>query len=149
MSIIRSEMPLLARHEGEWKGTYIIIDDQANILDKYSSHVSHQFPQEGSHPYYQINQYQWQNGKFEEHHFPATYKDKKLWFDTSRLQGYAWEVDDSIIMLYFSYKDIPDIYLYEMIHLSRCGNYRNRTLHWFKNNQIYQRTMMQEERVRS
>lgn len=149
MSIIRSEMPLLARHEGEWVGTYTIIDHEANILDRYSSHVSHQFPEEGSYPYYQINKYQWQDGKFEEHHFPGIYQDKKLWFNTGRLKGYAWEVDDSIIILRFTYKDIPDIYLYEMIHLSPCGNYRNRTLHWFRNDQIYQRTLMKEKQVRS
>lgn len=148
MSIIRDEMPLLARHEGDWIGTYIIIDHQGNIIDKYESHVSHQFPEEGSHPYYQINKYKWQNGKFEEHHFPGIYKDKKLWFDTERLQGSAWEVDDLNIILRFDYKAIPDIYLYEMIHLSACGNYRDRTLHWFKNNRVYQRTLMQEERVR-
>jgi hypothetical protein len=39
-------------------------------------------------------------------------------------------------------------YLYEMIYISPDNNNRARTWHWFKNNQIFQRTLIQEERVR-
>jgi hypothetical protein len=148
MSNIKQEMPLLARHEGEWVGTYTILDADGNIIDKHQSHLYCQFPEDGEYPYYQVNKYDWPDGKFEEHHFPATYKDKKIWFDTERLNGYAWEVDDNNILLSFTYKAIPDIYLHEFIHLSSCGKYRNRTLHWFKNNQIFKRTLMKEERVK-
>ena len=38
-------------------------------------------------------------------------------------------------------------YLYEMIQISPCNNYRARTWQWFKNNQIFQRTLIQEERM--
>lgn len=148
MSNIKQEMPLLARHEGEWVGTYTILDPDGNIIDKHQSHLSCQFPENGEYPYYQVNKYDWQDGKFEEHHFPATYRDKKIWFDTERLQGYAWEIDDNNIVLSFTYKAVPDMYLHEFIHLSPCGNYRNRTLHWFKNNQIFKRTLMKEERLK-
>lgn len=147
MSSIRDEMPVLARHEGEWKGTYTVIDNEGNILEKYSSHLSCQFPEDGSYPYYQINRYQWPDGKHEEHNFPGTYRDKKVWFDTERLHGYAWEVDQSTILFWFTPKAIPDIYTYEIILLSPCNNYRNRTWHSFKNHRLLKRTMVQEERI--
>lgn len=146
-SIIRQEMPLLARHEGFWAGTYTSVDNEGNVLDKYAVHMSCEFPEDGPYPYYQINRYTWDSGKTEEHHFPATYKDKKIWFDTDRLIGDAWETDDHIVMLHFKYKAIPDAYLYSLIHLSSCGNLRGRTMHWFKNNQVFKRTLIQEERV--
>jgi hypothetical protein len=141
-------MPVLARHEGDWVGTYTLIDIEGTILDKHNSHLTCQFPESGSYPYYQINRYNWPDGKREEHQFPGTYRDKKLWFDMERIQGHAWEPDDSTIILHFTYKATPEIYLYEMIQISPCGNHRARTWHWFKNDQIYRRTLIQEERMR-
>ncbi|MEQ8754870.1 MAG: DUF3598 domain-containing protein [Coleofasciculus sp. G1-WW12-02] len=146
MSSIKDEMPLLARHEGDWVGTYILVDNQGTVLDKHESHLSCQFPDTGSYHYYQINRYHWSDGKREEHKFPAIYRDKALWFDTERIQGKAWEVDSATIILHFTYKTIPDSYLYEMIQLSPCNNHRSRTWHWFKSHQLFQRTLIQEER---
>jgi hypothetical protein len=148
MSNIREEMPVLARHEGDWIGTYTLVDIEGKILDKHESHLSCQFPDDGPYSYYQINRYKWSNGKQEEHKFPGTYRDKTLWFDTERIEGKAWEVDNSTVILWFSYKTVPAAYLYEMIQISPDNNHRARTWHWFKNDQIYQRTLIQEERVR-
>ncbi len=148
MSNIRQEMPVLARHEGEWVGTYTLVDTSGKILDQHESHLSCQFPADGVYPYYQINRYKWADGKQEEHQFPGTYSDKTLWFDTERIQGKAWEIDNSTVILWFGYKQFPDMYLYEMIQISPCNNLRFRTWHWFKNHRVYQRTLIQEERVR-
>ena len=148
MSNIRDEMPVLARHEGDWVGKYTLVDTEGNILDKHDSHLSCQFPESGVYSYYQSNRYNWPDGKSEEHQFPGTYRDKKLLFDTERLQGCAWEVDDSTVILHFTYKTMSDMYLYEMIQISLCNNYRARTWHWFKNNQIFRRTLIQEARLK-
>lgn len=147
MSIIKSEMPLLVRHEGDWKGTYTVVDNEGNVIERYQSHITCQFPASGYPAYFQTNRYQWPDGKRQEHQFPGAYRDKKLWFNTDRIDGCAWEADDATIILHFTYKGVPDAYIYEMIVLSPCGNHRARTWHWFKNNEIYQRTLIQEERV--
>jgi hypothetical protein len=55
---------------------------------------------------------------------------------------------DSIVILWFSYKINPEMSLYEMIYIIPDNNNRARTWHWFKNNQIFQRTLIQKERVR-
>lgn len=148
MANIRDDMPVLVRHEGDWVGTYTVIDNNGNITDKHESHITCQFPDAEDYPYLQTNRYQWPDGKVEEYQFPGKYCDKKLWFDTERITGQAWEANDSIIILYFSYKEIPNAYVYEMIHLSACNHHRARTWHWFKDGQIYQRTLIQEERKR-
>ncbi len=148
MSIIREEMPVLARHEGDWVGTYTVVDNAGKIIDSYESHLTCQFPENETYAYYQINRYKWVDGKQEEHQFPGSYCDKKLWFDTERINGKAWEVDDSTVILWFAYKTVPDINLYEMIIISPDNNHRARTWHWFKNHEIYQRTLIKEERVR-
>ncbi|MBN3944104.1 MAG: DUF3598 family protein [Nostoc sp.] len=148
MSIMKTEMPLMARQEGEWSGSYTLVDTEGKILDKYTSHLSCKFIENPPYSYYQINRYKWPNGKQEEHHFPGLYRDKKVWFDTERLKGNAWEVDDATIMFRFTFKKAPGAYLYEVIYLSPCNNYRFRTWHWFKNDQLYQRTLVQEERIK-
>ena len=145
---IREEMPVLARHAGEWTGTYTLIDTSGKILDHHQSHLSRQLPEDGPYPYYQVNRYTWADGKEEVHNFPGTYQDKILWFDSDRIQGKAWEIDDSTVILWFSYKTAPGMYLYEMIQISPDNNHRARTWHWFKNDQIYQRTLIQEERLK-
>lgn len=144
---IREEMPVLVRHEGEWVGTYTVIDNEGNIVDRHKSHLTCQFPQDKPDSYYQINRYQWEDGRQQEFRFPGIYRDKKLWFDTERLYGYSWEADDSTILLWITYKDISEeMYIYEMIQISPCNNHRARTWHWFKNDRIYQRTIIQETR---
>lgn len=147
MAGIKDEMPVLARHEGDWMGTYTLIDTEGNILDKHDSHLTCQFPADGPYSYYQINRYHWPNGKHEEHQFPGIYQDKKLLFDIERIQGHAWEADNSTVLLRFTYKSMPEMHLYEMIQISSCDNYRSRTWHWFKNEQLIRRTLIQEERV--
>ncbi|RMG55503.1 MAG: DUF3598 family protein [Acidobacteria bacterium] len=146
---IREQMPVLARHEGDWVGTYIYVDAEGRIIDKHASHLTCQFTEDDATPYYQINRYTWDDGRKEEHHFPATVEDGKLLFDTERIKGYAWEVDDKTIVLTWSYKNEPNKYLYEMIQISPCGNHRARTWHWFdENGELYKRTLIKEERVR-
>ncbi|MDJ0675043.1 MAG: DUF3598 domain-containing protein [Calothrix sp. MO_167.B42] len=147
MSTIKQEMPVLTRHEGDWVGTYTVVDAEGKILDKYKSHLTCEFPEDGSSPYFQTNRYSWENGKVEEYDFPGMYADKKLLFDTERIQGEAWEVDDSTVILRFTYKEKPGIHIVEMIYLSPDNNYRSRTWHWFNNGKLFQRTLIQEERM--
>ncbi len=153
MSTIRAAMPILIRHEGEWSGLYTTVDNAGIVRDQHQSHITCRFPDEAAYPYYQTNRYTWpaENGteeKVEEYQFPGEYRDQSLWFNTERIEGRAWEADNHIVILKFAYKDIPDAYVYEMIHISACNNHRGRTWHWFKQGEIYQRTLIKEQRVR-
>jgi hypothetical protein len=140
-------MPVLARHAGDWIGTYTVIDLNGKILDRHNSHLTCQFPTDDPTAYYQINRYTWSDGRTEEHYFPAICRDRKLWFDLERIQGCAWEADDATLILRFTYPHLPDAYLYEMIQISPDNQHRSRTWHWFKNHQLYQRTLIQEHHL--
>jgi hypothetical protein len=145
---IRDEMPVLVRHEGEWVGRYIYVDAAGQIVDQHASHLTCSFPADGSGDYFQINRYTWDDGRTEEHRFPATFKDGKIWFDSERILGHAWEVDDKTVILTWHYKTDPGNYLYEMIQLSPCGNHRARTWHWFDNGELVRRTLIKETRLK-
>lgn len=147
MSDIRTGMPVLVRHEGVWEGEYIHVDPSNAVLDRHHSRLQCRFPAEGPHAYYQINTYSWDNGRVEEIHFPATYRDGRIWWDTDRIDGSAWEIDRRTVMLMWTRKDLPGTYLYEMIQISDDGNNRGRTWHWFENDVLVKRTCIKERRV--
>ena len=146
MDDIRAGMPVLCRHEGEWKGTYVHVDADNVEIERHDSHLKCMFDANG-YPYYQINTYVHADGRTEELHFPATYRDKAIWWDTDRIVGKAWEIDDRTVVLTWRRKDLPSSYLYEMIQLSDDGNDRARTWHWFENDVLVKRTCIKERRV--
>jgi hypothetical protein len=148
MTTIREAMPLLARHEGEWVGSYIYVDPAGKIVDQHASHLTCSFPLDGTGDYFQINHYTWDDGKQEEHRFPGMFRDGRIWFDSERIKGHAWEADDKTVILTWHYKTDPANYLYEMIQLSPCGQHRARTWHWFENGELVRRTLIKETRLK-
>ncbi len=148
MSDIKIGMPLLAKHEGEWEGVYMEVDPDGNVIDRHRSHLTCSFPDSGPYPYYQINKYTWDDGRTEEHHFPAAYKDGRIWWDTDRIVGSAWEADAKTVLLHWERKGMPEVSLYEMIQLSDDGQHRARTWHWFKDGVLLKRTLVRERKVK-
>lgn len=148
MSDIRTDMPVLARHEGEWEGVYIHVDAEGREVDRHKSALQCRFPADGEYPYYQINTYTWDDGRTEVSHFPATYRNNRIWWDTERIEGSAWEIDERTVMLTWTRKDLPRHYLYEMIQISADGNDRGRTWHWFEDDVLVRRTCIKERRTK-
>lgn len=145
---IKDEMPLLARHAGRWKGTYTLVDTDGNVLDRHASLLTCSFPEEGEHEYFQTNHYTWDDGREELLRFPATYRDGHIYFDTERINGHAWEVDEHCIVLTWRYVQAEgNQTLYELIHLDDSGTHRTRTWHWLRDGVCFQRTLIEEQKV--
>jgi hypothetical protein len=144
---IREDMPVLASHEGTWTGEYVHVDVAGTILDRHRADLSCSFPTEGEWPYYQINTYTWDDGRQDVIQFPASYRDKQIWFDTDRIEGHAWEIDDRTVMLTWQYKFDAGNYLYEMIQIDDARQNRARTWHWFEGGVLVKRTLIKETRV--
>lgn len=57
-------MPLLARHEGVWDGTYTYFNAQNEKIDEHASRLLCRLPDGGDIPYHQTNHYtmgRWQD----------------------------------------------------------------------------------------
>lgn len=147
---IREDMPLLARHEGVWDGTYTYFNAAGEKIDEHASRLFCRFA-DGDFPYHQTNYYTWPDGRVDIRDFPATYRDKRIWWDNELIIGWAAEVgldtNARTMMLYWQRTGDPSLYLYEMIQLSDDGQSRCRTWHWIRNGRLETRTAIEEHFV--
>ena len=148
---IAEDMPLLARHEGVWDGTYTYYNAAGEQVDEHRSRLLCRLIGDGEYPYHQTNHYTWADGRKDIRDFPATYADGRIWWDNDLIKGWAAEValDDKkrTMMLYWQRQGDPSLYLYEMIQLSDDGQSRCRTWHWIRNGLLETRTAIQEKLV--
>lgn len=148
---LKDSMPLLARHEGVWEGTYRYYDADGKMIDEHKSKLVCRFPDSGPYPYHQTNHYTWADGRTDVREFPAHFRNGRIEWDNELIKGWASDVpldaNARTTMLYWVRKDEPDMYLYEMIHLSDCGKFRSRVWQWIKGGKTLQRTLIDETRT--
>jgi hypothetical protein len=145
---IREDMPLLARHEGVWDGTYRYYNAAGELVDEHKSRLFCRFPADGPYPYHQTNHYTWADGRTEIRDFPAEYRDKRVWWNNDLIVGWAAELGldqmNRSCVLYWQRQGDPSLYLYEMIQISDDGQKRCRTWHWIRDGQLETRTAIEE-----
>lgn len=148
---IREGMPQLARHEGEWDGVYTHVDHIGNIIDQHHSHLSCRFPADEEYDYHQTNTYRWPDGRTEVYDFPGRYDGfGRMVFDTERIRGVTWELDETAIYLTWTYKSTnpsTDQRLFELILLSPDGRSRSRVWQWLEHGICFKRTLINETKV--
>lgn len=146
---IREGMPLLAKHEGDWEGTYMYVDPEGKATDQHRSHMTCSFPEDGEYQYCQTNTYTWPDGRAEVHKFPGVYDGYgRLHFDTERIRGVVWALDENSLYLTWTFKARgQDLRLFELIVLSDDGNHRSRTWQWIRDGKLEMRTLINETRV--
>ena len=150
MMNIREGMPLFVRNEGEWQSHYTNTDPDCVVLDEYDVHIICEFPDEPYAAYRQTSTNTWADGRTSQFLFEAQYNAERnrITWDSGGLKGELWEIDEATLYLTFSFDDMPDVQVCEMIQLSKCGNHRARTWHWFKDEQLTQRTLVKERRIK-
>lgn len=70
-----------------------------------------------------------------------------LHWDEADFRGKAWDSIAGITLLEIVRKDRPGVAFRELITLSDCGDFRTRTLHWYRNGMVSHRTLCDERRV--
>ncbi|MDX1517437.1 MAG: hypothetical protein R3288_11390 [Woeseiaceae bacterium] len=145
---LRRNLPFLARNEGVWEGYYRYYDAAGNKIDEHKSRLLCRIIDDRD--YHQTNLYRWADGRSDDRDFPATINGSRLEFDTA-INGWAAAVDldehGRTMMLHWTRKADPGLYLYEMIQLSDDNQSRARVWQWFRNDRLEQRTLIDEVRV--
>lgn len=140
--------PATRAHEGIWEGTYTHINAAAEIEDNHTTKVVCEFPDDDGEVYYRQHiTFSWPDGRVREDKFEGIPKDGALWYDTPTFHGKSWETDDGLILLNLARKDEPGANFFEIIAMGSTGKHRARTWHWFRDGQLYRRTLCDEERV--
>jgi hypothetical protein len=154
MSEFKKNFPLLARHEGIWDGMYRYFDAAGHKTDEHSSRLVcrlHDTRTAAGFDYEQSNFYKWADGRTDIRPFPARTEGDRIVFVSDLIDGWAAAVplDEAkrTMMLHWVRKGEPGVYLYEMIQISDDGKYRSRVWHWFREGRLFQRTLIDEEKV--
>ncbi|MEM7612440.1 MAG: DUF3598 domain-containing protein [Pseudomonadota bacterium] len=145
---LKEQLPVLARHEGVWDGYYRYYNLAGEKTDEHRSRLLCRFPDDNT--YHQTNLYFWADGKTEVRDFPTKVEGGRMIFYTD-IDG--WAADEPLdthkrtVLLNWSRRDDPSIFLYEMIQISDCGKHRARVWQWFRDNKLFQRTLVDEQRI--
>jgi len=140
----RTDMPAMLEHEGVWEGVYTHIDRDTKILDRHKARIHCEFPNHGPYVYIQHNHFIWEDGREHKATLPGTYSQGRLWWDLEAFKGSAWQTHDGLILLNLDRKDMPGARFFEIIAMGDTGRHRSRTWHWFKEGQLYKRTLCDE-----
>jgi len=143
----RKDMPAMLDHEGMWEGVYTHINREAEVIDRHKVRVTCEFPTQGEYVYIQHNHFIWDDGRDYKVSLPGIYKDGRLWWDTDTFHGSAWQTKDNLIVLNLDRKDNPGANFFEMIAMGDTKRHRSRTWHWFKDGQLFKRTLCDEWKV--
>jgi len=146
MNPLRTAMPSIVAHEGEWDGTYRHIAADCTLLDEHRTRTSCIFPDEGPDHYVQHSRLSWADGRREEYRFGGCLRDGLLRWDTERFHGFGWE-SEGVLMLRLDRRDVPGAYYVEMINMAPDGKSRARTWQWFRDGRPWKRTLCDEWRI--
>lgn len=146
--LIRDHLPLLARHEGVWAGTYSFVTPGLEVLDRYDFRIRVSFPEDGKgrRTYRQESDYRWPDGRTQSLVFEGELEGEAIVFDNGRIAGRMWAVDERTLYLTFGFTEQPGVEVCEMIQLSADGGSRARTWHWFRDEALFQITLVDERR---
>lgn len=147
MNPLRTRMPSIVAHEGEWDGTYRHVAVDGSLLDEHHTWTRCEFPDDGEDHYVQYNRLSWADGRTAEYRFGGRWRDDRLHWDTDRFHGHGWETEDGVLMLRLERRDVPGAYYVEMITLAPDGQNRARTWQWFRNGKPWKRTLCDEWRI--
>jgi hypothetical protein len=142
-------LPLHVACVGEWRGTYMEVDDQGGILARYDSQLNCQLPDESTeYDFHQTNRYTHPDGRIEEYVLPGRVVDSRMRWDNQRMRGYAEELGDGrTILVKWVRLDLPGEEFFEMIQVNAEVTRRFRMWARYRQGILVGRTLINESRT--
>lgn len=153
MGVISELMPRVADQAGVWDGEYVHVDAAHNVIDRHASRLVCRLHEDdpATARLAQSNIYTWADGTREIRYFETVLKGDRLWVDNALITG--WVGPDRLdptgrtIMVGWVSKADARLSFYECITLSSDGDKKNRTWHWYRDGELFQRTLINEVRT--
>lgn len=153
MNIIAENHPIIADQAGVWDGEYVHLDMTHAVIDRHRSRLVCRLEdgEDGDARLSQTNIYTWADDQQEIRYFDGVYRDDRIWIKNELIDGWTGAVSldttNRTIMVGWTRANEPDFRFYEMITVAEDGNAKNRTWHWYRKGRLFQRTVINEERV--
>lgn len=154
MGLIAERLPVIACQVGLWRGEYVHVDPDCNIIDRHKSTLVVRLEDsdaEGEAKLCQTNIYDWADGSREIRYFECVYRGDRLWIDNTNINGWAGALaldeTESTVMVGWVRAGEPDFRYYEMVNLAEDRKSKDRVWHWYKNSALFQRTLIHEDHV--
>jgi len=144
---VHDGLPLLARNEGRWEGTYTHVRPDGELVDRHDFIIEVTLSADNARAYRQESHYRWPDGRTRDLVFEAAYADGALTWDNGRIHGRLREISGETIYLTFGFHDTPAIRCHEMIQVSPDGAERGRSWLWYEGNRLERYTLVDERRV--
>ncbi len=142
-----TDFPAHRAHAGIWEGTYRHLGADGALEQTIRSKVWCDFPASGPAFYTQRIELTSAAGDVTRAAFEGVSRGDHVWFDTRTFIGKSWETQDGIVLLNLNRKDEPDAHFVEVIVMGEGGRRRARTWHWFREGQLFRRTLCDETRT--
>jgi hypothetical protein len=141
-------LELLGRHVGIWSGRYTHIEPRdRSVQEALDFLIRVECPAADGTPYRQTSRYTAAGGEVQELMYAGQGHGDRVVFDTGRIRGECWKIDADAVYLTFGFTEDPSGRIAEMIQLSRDGRHRARTWHWFRDEQLWRITLVNETRT--
>jgi len=161
MGIITDTMPLIASQAGVWEGNYLHLDANNKEIDRHQSRLvcrlfdNNKGRNKNEARITQSNIYTWSDGTQEIRYFEAFLAGNRFVLKNDLIDGWMATLDQdtntcqtgSTIFVQWTRPSEPGFHYYEMITVADDGLSKNRTWHWYRNNELFQRTVVNERRI--
>jgi hypothetical protein len=153
MQIITEKQPIVADQAGVWEGEYVHLDADHNIIDRHKSRLVCRLTDgpDGLAKLSQTNIYTWDDGTQEIRYFDGTFQGDRIWIKNDLIDGFVgalnYDETQRTIMVGWTRTHEPDFRYYEMITVAEDGEAKNRTWHWYRKGRLFQRTVINENRI--
>ncbi|MDE2442477.1 MAG: DUF3598 domain-containing protein, partial [Betaproteobacteria bacterium] len=84
-------------------------------------------------------------------YFDGIFQDDRIWIKNDLIDGFVgalnYDETNRTIMVGWTRTHEPDFRYYEMITVAEDGQAKNRTWHWYRKGRLFQRTVINENRI--
>lgn len=143
--LFRRAMPLHAACEGTWEGVYTELNAAGHVENRHQSRLTCTYKADHNADFLQTNTYTYAGGRQESHDFSGVLNMGRIWWNTDRVFGCAYEAGDGqTALVTWTRKDIIGSQMFEMVQFNKSMTERHRVWQWFEADRLVKRVIIDE-----
>lgn len=149
---LREALPVMARHEGVWRGTFRRYDADGVLMESFPTEITTRLRDDADGMvFHQTNRYFKDDDQIETIESFGFFDGERVRFDNPAVAG--WAIDDPTdeadrsVLLHLAFKTGSGVYAYETVQISDDGQHRHRATQYYgPDGRLIRRTLIDEVR---